>query len=164
MLRGCMKTVGQILHVVLTPFAVGFLEHSWNFLGKQGDINWFFWWPLPAFLEGNIMLLEYMSACSPEMTLIWLGTPEWLKSAVVEHSRPKAVLTYSRVRHRASWIFWRQLVPRNKLLFKWPVINLRLDTRSAPVFLSGLTFLGWKPFCPWKGAKWFVLPLESDNL
>lgn len=38
-----MKTVGQVLHVVLTPFAVGFLEHSWNFLEKQSGINGFLW-------------------------------------------------------------------------------------------------------------------------
>lgn len=38
-----MKTVGQILHVVLTLFALGLLEHSCNFLGKRGAINWFLW-------------------------------------------------------------------------------------------------------------------------
>lgn len=55
-----------------------------------------------SFIYGGGYHVAGIHVCSPEMTLIWLETPEWLKSAVVEYSRPKAVLTYIRVRCRAN--------------------------------------------------------------
>lgn len=73
MLRGCIKTGGQILHINLTPFAKGCLEHSCSFLRIGHKL-------VLLVTSSSFYVGLYHAAgtrlCSPVMTVVWFGTLE----------------------------------------------------------------------------------------